>query len=368
MRGRDKKQTVMFSTATIESLVEKKLPSDHPLRKIKTKTDEILRDLSTEFDKFYSGRGRPSIAPERLLRALLWMALFSVRSERQLEDVLRFDLRCRWFVGLTLDEEAWDHSTFSKARDSVLLEALAELFFNRHLEFLRDAGLLSSEHLSVDGTLLAAWASHKSLIKRSDLDKDGKPPPAPPGGRNGWVDFKGEKRSNETHVSATDPEARLASKGVGAKLSHELHVISENRNNFAVAMEVTPPTGTSEREAAFRMVERECENGRKPATVGADRKYSDGDDLVDALAVLDVAPHFAVRDDRPNAAARVFHDEIGFPVSIRKRMRIEEVFAYLKTVCGLAKVKVRGTIRVAGVAMIALAAYNLTHEARLARA
>jgi len=358
----------MFSSATIESLVEKKLPSDHPLRKIKAKADEVLRDLSSEFDKLYSGRGRPSIAPERLLRALLWMALFSVRSERQLEEVLRFDLRCRWFVGLSLDEEAWDHSTFSKARDSVLLETLAELFFNRHLEFLREAGLLSSEHLSVDGTLLAAWASHKSIIKRSDLDKDGKPPPAPPGGRNSWVDFKGQKRSNETHVSATDAEARLASKGTGAKLSHELHVISENRNNFVVAMEVTSPTGTSEREAAFRMVESECASGRKPATLGADRKYSDGDDLVDALAAIDVVPHFAVRDDRPNAGARAFHDNLGYPVSIRKRMRIEEVFAYVKTVCCLAKVKVRGTIRVCGVSLLALTAYNLTHEARLARA
>lgn len=365
MRGRDKKQTVMFSAATIETLVEKRLPSDHPLRKIRAKTDEVLRDLSPEFDKLYSKRGRPSIAPERLLRALLWMALFSVRSERQLEDVLRFDLRCRWFVGLGLDEEPWDHSTFSKARDSVLLEALAELFFNRHLEFLREAGLLSSEHLSVDGTLLAAWASHKSILKRSDLDKNGKPPPSP-GGRNGWVDFKGEKRSNETHVSATDPEARLASKGVGAKLSHELHIITENRNNFAVAMDVTPPTGTSERETALRLVEGEIAEGRKPETLGADRKYSDGDDLVNALAEKGVVPHFAVRDDRPNAAARAFHDEVGFPVSIRKRMRIEEVFGYAKTVAGLARVKVRGVFRVWGVALIALAAYNLTHEAHLA--
>ena len=368
MRGRDKKQTVMFSAATIETLVEKKLPSDHPLRKIKAKADQVLRDLSPEFDKLYTGRGRPSIPPERLLRAMLWMVLFSVRSERQLEDVLRFDLRCRWFVGLALDEEPWDHSTFSKARESVLLETLAELFFNRHLEFLRAAELLSSEHLSVDGTLLAAWASHKSIVKRSDLDKNGNPPAAPPGGRNGWVDFKGEKRSNETHVSATDPEARLASKGTGAKLCHELHVVTENRNNFAIAMEVTPPTGTSEREVAGRLIKEEIATGRKPATVGADRKYSDGDDLVNTLAENDVVPHFAVRDDRPNALARIFHDDVGFPVSIRKRMRIEEVFAFVKTVGGLARVKVRGTIRVWGVALLALAAYNLTHEARLAKA
>ena len=368
MRGRDKKQTVMFSAATIESLVEKRMPADHPLRAIKARADEVLRELSPEFDKLYSKRGRPSIAPERLLRALLWMALFSVRSERQLEDVLRFDLRCRWFVGLSLDEEPWDHSTFSKARDSVLLEALAEMFFNRHLEFLRDSGLLSSEHLSVDGTLLTAWASHKSIVKRSDLDDDGNPPPPPPGGRNSWVDFRGEKRSNETHVSATDPEARLASKGTGAKLSHELNVLTENRNNFAVAMEVTAPTGTSEREAASRLVAGDIADGRTPATVGADRKYSDGDDLVNTLAERDVVPHFAVRDDRPHALARVFHDDVGFPVSIRKRMRIEEVFAYLKTIAGLARVKVRGAVRVWGIALLGLAAYNLTREANLVRA
>jgi transposase len=366
MRGREKKQTAIFSAATIETLVENKLPADHPLRKIKARTDEILKKLSPQFDLLYPDRGRPSVPPERLLRALLWMALFSVRSERLLEDVMRYDLRCRWFVGLALDEEPWDHSTFSKSRDELLLQALASCFFEQHVEFLREAELISSEHLSVDGSLLGAWASHKSIVKRSDLDKDGKPPPSPPGGRNSWVDFKGQKRSNETHVSASDPEARLASKGTGAKLSYELNVLTENRNNFVVGAEVSPPTGTSEREAALRLIEQECEAGRKPATVGADRKYSDGDALVEALVALGVMPHFAVRNDRPNAAARKFLDDEGYVISIRKRMRIEEVFAYVKTIAGLAQLKVRGALRATGVALLALAAYNLTHEARLA--
>ncbi|MDA4132490.1 MAG: IS5 family transposase [Thaumarchaeota archaeon] len=351
----------------MKTLVEDRLAADHPLRRIRARTDEVLRSLDAEFDAVYSSVGRASIPPEQVLRAQLWRVLYSVRSDRQLEENLRFSLLCRWFVGLSLEDDAWDHSTFSKLRETAQLEALAQLFFEKHLVFLREAGLLSDEHLSVDGTLLGAWASAKSLVKRSDLDENGKPPPPPEGGRNSWVDFKGEKRSNETHVSATDPEARLASKGTGAKLSYELSVLSENRNNFAVAMTVLPPTGTSERDAAAILVQEEVNAGRRPETVGADRKYSDGDSLVLNLAALSVRSHFAVRDDRPNALARCFHDDTGYSVSIRCRMRIEEIFAYLKTICGLDKVKVRGLFRVWGESLLALSAYNLTHEAHLPR-
>jgi len=355
----------MFCMATLETLVEQRLAGDHPLRRIRAKAEEVLRSLSPELDALYSHRGRPSIPPEQIFLALLWMALFSIRSERLLEECLRYDLRCRWFVGLPLEQDSWDHSTFSRARDALLLDRIAALFFERHLDFLRARDLLSSEHLSVDGSLLAAWASHKSLVERADLDENGKPPSPPSGGRNAWVDFKGTKRSNETHVSTTDPEARLASKGMGARLCHEFHVVAENRNNFAVAMTVTPPTGTSEREAAATLIAKECAAGRKPSTVGADRKYAEGDDLVVKLADLDVVPHFAVRDDRPNAFAKIFHDDPGFSVCMLKRMRIEEIFAFTKNICGLAKVKVRGTMKVFGAALVALAAYNLTHEARL---
>jgi hypothetical protein len=291
--------------------------------------------------------------------------MFSIRSERQLEETLRFDLRCRWFVGLPLDQDAWDHSTFSKARDALLFEEIAVLFFEKHVEFLRSADLVSNDHLSVDGTLLGAWASHKSLVSKDDFDDQGNPPKAPPGGRNGWVDFKGTKRSNATHISATDPEAKLASKGTGAKLSHELSVLSENRNNLAVDFVVAPPTGTSERECAASMVASLCEKGLTPKTVGADRKYSDGDTLVVELAKRGIDPHFSVRHDRPNALARVFESDPGYPISIRCRMRIEEIFAYLKTVPRIAQVKVRGALRVLGVTAIALAAYNLTRQASL---
>src|SRR5438128_9946263 len=238
MRGKDKRQEALFAIGDLRTLVERRLPQDHPIRKIKKYTDEVLASLSSEFDKLYSSRGRESTPPEWLLRACLWQALYSVRSERQLEMAIRFDLLCRWFVGLPLHEDAWDHSTFSKARESFLLQTIAQLFFERHLEFLRAEDLLSSEHLSVDGSLLAAWASHKSLVKKTDLDENGRPPPSGPGGRNSWVDFKGEKRSNETHVSASDPDAKLASKGVSAKLCHELNVVSEKRTQFVVKFTV----------------------------------------------------------------------------------------------------------------------------------
>lgn len=367
MRGRLKKQASFIAPFSIESLVETQLPQNHPLRRIKAEAESVLKSLSFEFDRLYADRGRPSVPPELMLMALLWQALFSIRSERQLIECLRFDLRCRWFVGLPLNQEVFDSSTFSKNREDLRLEIIGELFFKRHVAFLREEGLLSSDHLSVDGSLLAAWASPKSLVRRDELDKGGKPPVPPEGGRNGWVDFKGEKRSNETHVSASDPDSKLASKGAGAKLSHELNIVAENRNNFVVAYTVNPPTGTSERDAAQSLIEQECKAERAPETVGADRKYSEGEKLTEALFDLSVKPHFAVRDDRPNALARLFHDD-DFKISIRKRMRIEEIFGYIKSVCGLSKVKVRGTLRVYGVAGLALSAYNLTHQARLALA
>jgi transposase len=353
----------MFTIGSLRDFVAKRMPADHPLHRIKAEAEKILASLDRDFDALYSDRGRSSIPPEQLLLACLWQALFSIRSERLLEDTLRFDLRCRWFVGLPLEKDAWDHSSFSKARESFLLQTVAQMFFERHREFLRAENLLSSEHLSVDGTLLAAWASPKSLVRRDEFDKDGKPPKPPEGGRNGWVDFKGEKRSNETHVSASDPEARLASKGNGTKLSHEMSVLAENRNNFVVGFTVMPPTGTSEREAARALIAEQRDLGFKPKTVGADKKYSDGDSLTEYLANECIEPHFAVRDDRPNALARIFQNEPGYQISQRCRMRIEEVMGFIKTVCGLAKLKVRGVLRVFGAAAVAVCAYNLRRHA-----
>lgn len=365
MRGKDKRQEGLFAIGDWRTLVERRLPADHPLRRIKKHADEVLLSLDSEFDKLYPKRGRESVPPEWMMRALLWQGLFSVRSERQLEMTLRFDFLCRWFVGLPLHEDAWDHSVFSQARESFLLQTIAQLFFEKHLEFLRAENLLSSEHLSVDGSLLAAWASHKSLVKNDEFDSDGKPPSAGPGGRNAWVDFKGEKRSNATHTSASDPEAKLASKGVGAKLSHELNVVTENRNHIVVNFTVNPPSGTSEREAARALISEEITKGYRPKTVGADKKYADGDTLVEQMADMGVEPHFAVRDDRPNAAGKLFQNELGYSISQRCRMRIEEVFGYVKVIAGMSKLKVRGTLRVFGAAAIALSAYNLTRHASL---
>jgi hypothetical protein len=293
--------------------------------------------------------------------------LFSIRSERQLVEQIQFNLLFRWFVDLPPDKDAWDSSTFSKNRNELFdgrLIKIAQKFFQQHLEFLRAEGLLSSDHLTVDGTQLEAWASQKSFVAKSDLDDNGKPPPVS-GGRNGWVDFKGEKRSNDTHVSVTDPDARLTSKGAGAKLCHEMSILSENRNNFAIGFTVSSPSGTSEREDALQMVNQEVEAGRPPQTLGGDKNYSNGDDLVIALDSLEVEPHFAIRDDRPESLARVFQDSEGYKISLRKRMRIEEIISYVKRISGLAKVKVRGTLRVFGNAAVAVSAYNLTHEARL---
>lgn len=340
-------------------MVESRLPGDHPLRAIKKAADEILGRMSSSMDALYAPDGRPSIAPELILRAMLWQAMFSIRSETQLVARLEFDMLARWFVGLPLDLAAWDHSTFSANRKSLRLQLLIEGFFKEQLAFLRENDLLSSEHLSVDGTLIGAWASQKSLVKREDIDSDGNPPKPPVGGRNPFVDFKATKRSNATHVSATDPDAQLASKGNGVKMAHEVSVLAENRNNFVVAVEVRSPNSSkSERDAADKMVEREVREGRKPETVGGDKSYADGDTLVLSLDQLGIAAHFPARDDRPNALARVFHDAPGFDVSVMKRMRVEEIFGYAKTIAGLAQVKVRGHINVIAAATTSFTAYN----------
>ena len=368
MRGQEPRQSSFTVFISIEQMVAQRLSADHPLRVIKGFADEILARMSSEIDALYAKVGRPSIAPELMLRALLWQALFSVRSETQLVERVEFDMLARWFVGLPLDLAAWDHSTFSANRHNLRLQLLMESFFKAQLEFLREKNFLSSDHLSVDGTLIGAWASQKSMVKREDLDQDGKAPKAPEGGRNPFVDFKGTKRSNKTHVSATDPDARMASKGNGTKIAHEISVLAENRNNFVVGVEVrSPSSSTSERDSAAKLVEAQVRAGHKPATVGADKAYADGDDLVVKLDQLGIHAHFSTRDDRPHALARVFHDDTGFGVSIRKRMRIEEVFGYVKTVAGLAQVKVRGHLNVLSVATMAFTAYNFRRFATMTK-
>lgn len=366
MRGSEPKQATFMVFVSVEQMVAERLPTDHPLRAIKSFADDILKRMSPDMDTLYAKAGRPSIPPELILRAMLWQALFSVRSETQLLARLEFDLLARWFVGLPLDRGVWDHSTFSANRKNLRLQILVESFFRTQLDFLREKGLISSEHLSVDGTLIGAWASQKSMVKREDLDSDGKPPDPPKGGRNHFVDFKGKKRSNATHVSATDPDARMASKGNGTKIAHEISVLAENRNTIVVGVEVRAPSSSkSERDAAEKLVSREVRDGRKPKTVGGDTAYADGDDLVLALDELGIHAHFPARDDRPNALARIHHDDPGFKISLMKRMRIEEVFAYGKTIAGLAQVKVRGHINVLSVAVLAFTAYNFTRFATI---
>lgn len=359
----------MLPAISLETQMARTLSAGHPVRLIRDKAISVLKSISPDIDKLYSHTGRPSIPPEYLLKSLLWMAIFSIRSERQLIEQLEYNLLAKWFVGLPVECPAWDPTVFSKNRSNLFsgrLVVLAQSFFSAHLEFLRQTGLLSSDHLSVDGTLLEAWASHKSLVRKQDLDQNGRPPAAPQGGRNPWVDFKGEKRGNATHVSATDPDAKLASKGVGAKLSLELSVLTENRNSFVVGFSVESPSGTSEREAAELLVKKQVENGCRPETVGGDKNYSNGDALANTLIELGVTPHFPARANQPESIVHQFHGDDGYAISIMKRMKIEEVFGYVKSVCGLRKLKVRGILRVLGASAIALAAYNLTHEAQLA--
>lgn len=364
MRGKERKQQNLFVATKAESLVERGLAKNHPLRKVRANVDAVLASLHREIDELYSTTGRPSIPPERLFRAMVWQALYSIRSERLLEEQIRFDMKCRWFVGLTIDEDAWDHSVFSKARENVLLETLAELFFERHVEFMRAQGLVSDEHFSVDGTYLGAHASQKS-VRRKDSPRNPKDPP-PPGGPNAWVDFKGEKRSNETHASTTDADARLANKGQGTKLAHELDVLTENRNNIVVGITVGPPSGTAERDAAVTLLRDAKARGFNPKTLGADAGYCADEFICRLVDDLGIEPHVAIREDFPNSLARVYVDKPGYVTSIRKRMRIEEVFGYLKTIAGLAKVRVVGAFRVYGAALVGVTAWNLNRQANLA--
>jgi transposase len=283
MRGADITQEGLFSYRTLEERV----PKDHPLRKLRAVVDILLTTMDSELDALYAKTGRASIPPEWLLRASLLQVLFSIRSERQLVQQIDFNLLFRWFVGLSMDAAVWDHSTFSANRDRLLNETLSRLFFERVLAFAEWQDLLSDEHFSVDGTLIQAWASQKSFVK-----KDGFSPPPEDSTRNPTVHFKGEKRSNATHVSTTDPDARLYKKSEGdkAQLCFMGHALMENRTGLVVDVEVTHATGTAEREAAKAMIERTVT--QPGATVGADKAY-DVPEFVQALREQRVTPHVA---------------------------------------------------------------------------
>lgn len=350
MRGSDDQPNHLFSYVSIEERV----PATHPLRPIRQITDRVLTALSPQFSKLYAKIGRPSIPPEKLLRALLLQVLYTVRSERLLMEQLEYNLLFRWFVGLGVDDAVWDATVFSKNRDRLLAGDIATAFFQGVRAEAEARHLTSDEHFTVDGTLLEAWASLKSF---KQVDADDAPPPDDPG--NPTVNFHGETRTNATHASTTDPDARLARKGAGkeAKLSYSGHVLMENRNGLAVDVAVLRATGTAEREAAIAMVGALPDGGR--ITVGADKNY-DTRDCVAQLRELDVTPHVAQNDtNRRSAIDGRTTRHAGYEVSQLKRKRIEEIFGWLKTVGGLRKLRHRGLDQVAWMVTFAVAVYNL---------
>ena len=369
MRGRDERSGSLFSYVDLEARVR----GDHPLRVIRVVANAALSDLSGAFSGLYRNFGRPSIAPERLLRAMLLQAFYGVRSERQLMERLEFDLLFRWFVGLGVDDAVWDHSVFSKNRDRLLEGEIAAKFLAAVLAQPRVKRLLSSDHFSVDGTLIEAWASIKSFRRRDGGDESGGPgrDTGRDAGRNAERNFHGERRTNQTHQSTTDPEARLYKKGDGqpARLCYIGHALMENRHGLAVSGEVSQATGMAEREAALRLVDRR--QGRRRITLGADKAY-DVRQFVGDLRTRRVTPHIAVdghvrQSGRPRATAidgRTTR-HAGYGVSQRCRKRIEEVFGWIKSSAGLGKVKLRGRRRVDAAFTLALAAYDLIRLPKL---
>jgi transposase len=340
---------------------ERRVPREHPLRAVRVMADAALKELGPRFEAIYASSGRPSIAPERLLRALLLQVLYTVRSERLLMEQLDYNFLFRWFVGLSLDERVWDATVFSKNRDRWLAGEVADGFFAAVLSQARAQGLLSDEHFTVDGTLIEAWAGHKSF-KRKD-HPDSKTPPEDPG--NPGVDFHGERRRNDTHQSTTDPQALLARKGKGkeSKLSYAGHVLMENRHGLAVNGGVTQATGRAEPQAAVAMVEQIPGWGR--ITLGADKGY-DRRELVQELREHHVTPHFARKQSSIIDQRTTRHP--GYVISQRKRKRVEEIFGWLKTVGGLRKTRHRGVDRVGWMFTFALAVYNLVRMRNLAAA
>jgi transposase len=363
MRGSDEGSGSLFSYVDLERRVR----GDHPLRTIREIANAALSDLSRAFTALYTDFGRPSIAPEKLLRAMLLQALYGIRSERQLMERLEFDLLFRWFVGLGVDDPVWDHSTFSKNRDRLLEGEIAAKFLAAILAQPKVKRLLSSDHFSVDGTLIEAWASIKSFRRKDGSDNDSQGP-----GRNAERSFHKEKRSNETHQSTTDPDARLYKKGDGqpAKLCYIGHALMENRHGLAVGGGISRATGTAERQTALDLIDGRCRPGRR-ITLGADKAY-DVEQFVHDLRDRSVTPHIAIDGHlsksgtpRKTAVDGRTTRHAGYGISQRCRKRIEEVFGWIKSSAGLAKVKLRGRDRVDAAFTLALAAYNLVRLPKL---
>jgi transposase len=349
MRGDNQQQAAMFSFLS----PEQRVPADHPLRTIHKLVDRVLLALSPEFDRLYSHTGRPSIPPEKLLRALLLQVLYTIRSERLLMEQLDYNLLFRWFVGLNMDDPIWDATTFTKNRQRLLDGDIAQAFFAQVLALARERHLVSDEHFTVDATLLEAWAGLKSFRAKTPPPTE---PPDDPG--NPTVDFHGERRSNATHESTTDPDARLMRNGKGkeAKLCYLGHVLMENRHGLAVRVQTSQAT-TAEPETALTLVDQ---MPRRPGrTLGADKAF-DTADFVETLRAMELTPHVAqhTRGRRSALDGRTTHHP-GYAVSQRKRKRIEEIFGWLKTIGLLRKLRHRGMARVDWMFVFATAVYNL---------
>jgi len=363
MRGSDESTGALFSYVDVEARIR---PS-HPLRQIREIANASLASLDGDFEALYPRRfGRPSIPPERLLRAMLLQAFYGIRSERQLMERIEFDLLFRWFVGLGVDEAVWDHSSFSTNRDRLLTGEIAAKFLQAILAQPKVKRLISSDHFSVDGTLIEAWASIKSFRRKDGNDDDPEGP-----GRNAERSFHKEKRSNETHASTTDPDARLYKKADGqpARLCYMGHALMENRNGLAVDGGITQANGTAEREAALAMLDRRA--GRRRVTLGADKAY-DVRQFVEDLRERSVTPHIAINGHlsktgkaRATAIDKRTTRHGGYAASQRCRKRIEEIFGWAKGSAGIAKVKLRGKAKVDAVFTLALAAYNLIRLPKL---
>lgn len=359
MRGHVNSQAMLFSYVSPESRV----PAAHPLRRIKAGADEVLRHLSPTFAAMYSTVGRPSIPPERLLKSEVLIALYSVRSRRLFCERLDTDLLFRWFLDMSLDEPGFEHSTFSQNSERLLTHAVAQRFFDAVVTVARREGLLSDDHFTVDGTLIEAWASLKSVTPKEPSGPAA--PPDDPG--NPTVDFQGERRTNVTHQSTTDPEARLARKGTGkeAKLCFTGHVLMENRHGLCVDLQIAKATGTAERDTALAMLRRQARRGIRPTTVGADKGYHCRD-FVRRLRRRGIRPHLAcVRGRRtPGLDGRTTR-HARYRLSQRLRKKVEEIFGWMKTIGGLRKSRFRGVARTQHVSYLVGAAYNLLRLSRL---
>jgi transposase len=352
MRGIQNRQAVMFSYVSQED----RIPENHPLRVLRKMVDPMLEQLSGKFDALYADTGRPSIPPEHLLRSLLVQILYTIRSERLLMEQLDYNLLFRWFVGLSMDDRVWDHSVYSKNRDRLLEGDIANEFLKRVLDLAREHRLLSDEHFTVDGTLIEAWAGQKSFTKKDQPSASKTDDPGNP-----TVNFRGEKRTNDTHQSTTDPEARLFRKGPGkeAKLSFMGHVTLDNRHGLVVATGYTHATGTAECEAATEMAKGLKRRRRGRKTLGADKAYDTGD-FVKQMRTLEITPHVAQNNThRSSAIDGRTTRHVGYAISQRKRKLVEEIFGWLKTIGLMRKTRHKGIKRGGWMFTFTNAIYNL---------